>query len=437
MGVKIARLEAENVKRIKAVKIEFNEKGLTLIGGNNRQGKSSVLDAIAWALGGEKRRPSKAGRQGAIAPPQLRVVLDNGFIVERKGKNASLKVTDPTGNKSGQQILNEFIEQLALDLPKFMRANEKEKAETLLKILGIGEELARLESREADLFNERTAIGRIADRKEKYVQEMIYYEDAPKDLTSAAELIKRQQEILAKNGENQKKRDCLAQLLDRKSAMETEIERLEEELKEKLEALGEVKLDIETAEKSAEGLEDEPTAQLEESIANIEETNRKVRANLDREKAEDEAKEYRAQYDGLTAQIEKIRAERDGLLKSADLPLPELSVQDGKLVYKGQRWDCMAGSEQLIVATAIVQKLNPDCGFVLLDKLEQMDLGTLEEFGEWLEAEGLQAIATRVSTGDECSVIIEDGCVAEEKGQDASEPKRSAFVPKQWEEGGF
>ena len=34
---------------------------------------------------------------------------------------------------------------------------------------------------------------------------------------------------------------------------------------------------------------------------------------------------------------------------------------------------------------------------------------TLREFGEWLESEGLQAIATRVSTGDECSVIIEDG----------------------------
>lgn len=28
-----------------------------------------------------------------------------------------------------------------------------------------------------------------------------------------------------------------------------------------------------------------------------------------------------------------------------------------------------------------------------------------------LEGEGLQAIATRVSVGDECSLIIEDGCV--------------------------
>ena len=35
----------------------------------------------------------------------------------------------------------------------------------------------------------------------------------------------------------------------------------------------------------------------------------------------------------------------------------------------------------------------------------------MNEFGHWLEEQGLQAIATRVSTGDECSIIIEDGYV--------------------------
>ena len=71
----------------------------------------------------------------------------------------------------------------------------------------------------------------------------------------------------------------------------------------------------------------------------------------------------------------------------------------------------MSGAEQLRVGTAIVRRLDPGCGFILLDKLEQMDVQTLAAFGQWLEAEGLQAIATRVSTGDECSVIIEDGRV--------------------------
>ena len=64
--------------------------------------------------------------------------MSNGLVVERKGKNSDLKVIDPTGRKGGQQLLNEFVEQLALDLPKFMQANGKEKANTLLQIIGVG-----------------------------------------------------------------------------------------------------------------------------------------------------------------------------------------------------------------------------------------------------------------------------------------------------------
>lgn len=85
----------------------------------------------------------------------------------------------------------------------------------------------------------------------------------------------------------------------------------------------------------------------------------------------------------------------------------------------------MSGSDQLKVSAAIIRKLNPNCGFVLIDKLEQMDLDTLREFGEWLEKEKLQAIATRVSTGDECSIIIEDGYASSDE------------TPKNWKAGEF
>ena len=83
------------------------------------------------------------------------------------------------------------------------------------------------------------------------------------------------------------------------------------------------------------------------------------------------------------------------LLDSADMPLPGLSVQDGELTYNGQKWDCMSGAEQLQVATAIVRKLKPDCGFVLMDKLEQMDSETLAAFGKWLEGEGCRSSLPR------------------------------------------
>ena len=88
--ITIHELELENVKRIKAVKLSPSPSGLTIIGGRNNQGKTSVLDAIAWALGGERYRPSAAQYDQSVIPPKLHLELSNGMIVERKGKNSAL-----------------------------------------------------------------------------------------------------------------------------------------------------------------------------------------------------------------------------------------------------------------------------------------------------------------------------------------------------------
>ena len=77
MSIKINKLEIENVKRIKAVKIEPSANGLTIVGGNNNQGKTSVLDSIAWALGGDRYRPSEAKNKESVIPPNLHVVMSN------------------------------------------------------------------------------------------------------------------------------------------------------------------------------------------------------------------------------------------------------------------------------------------------------------------------------------------------------------------------
>ena len=174
-SVKISSLELENVKRIRAVQIVPTSAGLTVIGGNNGQGKTSVLDAIAWALGGDRYRPSAPTRDGSVIPPRIRLELSNGLVVERSGKNSALKVADPTGQRAGQQLLNSFVEELALNLPKFMEASGKEKADTLLKIIGVGEQLAALELREKQTYNRRRAIGQIADQKKKSAKEMPFY----------------------------------------------------------------------------------------------------------------------------------------------------------------------------------------------------------------------------------------------------------------------
>lgn len=429
MPVKIIEFEAENVKRVKAVQIVPATSGLTIIGGDNGQGKTSILDAIAWAVGGEKYCPEAAQRDGANTPPRLHVNLSNGLVVERKGKNSTLTVTDPTGRKGGQQLLSEFVEQLAIDLPRFLGASDREKADTLLKIIGVGDQLAVMDREIKALYDRRTTIGQISEQKKHYAEEMQDYPDAPDEPVSASELIRQQQDILARNGENQRKRDNAYQLQVERNRLAEQVNSMKAELERLTKKLIQADHDMNTAFKTAEELHDESTAELEASLANIEDINRKVRANADKTRAEEDAAEYEQQYKDLSAQIDVQRKARTDLLTGADLPLPELSVDDGALTYKGKHWGDMSGADQLRVATAIVRKLNPDCGFVLLDKLEQMDLRTLQEFGAWLESEGLQAIATRVSTGGECSIIIEDGRVV---GQ-----AESTTQPKQWQKGAF
>lgn len=409
--IKINKLEIENVKRVKAVSLEPTQNGLTVIGGRNGQGKTSILDSIAWALGGNKYKPSQPHREGSVLPPNLQISLSNGLEIKRDGKNSDLKVIDPSGQKAGQKLLDSFVEEFALNLPKFMESSNADKARTLLQIIGVGDKLAEFEKKEQELYNERLVIGRVADQKKKFAAEMTYFSEAPKELISVSELIQEQQAIFAKNAENERLRGQRDSLKQRQTQLDSEIARLIEEK-------AKVDQQLEIAEKDALDLHDESTEQLEYSISNTEEINRKVRANLDKDKAEQDAQIEKEKYDNLSAQIDRIRLDKNQLLEDADLPLPGLSVAEGELLYKGQRWDNMSGAEQLKVTTAIVRKLNPECGFILIDKLEQMDLDTLKEFGQWLEQEQLQAIATRVSTGDECSIIISDG-YGEETGQAA------------------
>ena len=432
-SVKINQFEIENVKRIRAVQLAPSASGLTVIGGNNNQGKTSVLDTLAWALGGDRYRPTNTVRDGSNVPPMVKVTLSNGLIVERSGKNSTLKVTDPNEKKSGQQLLNSFVEELALNLPKFLESSSKEKANTLLQIIGVGDQLTMLEHKENDIYNRRHTIGQLADQKKKFAKEMPFYPDAPKEPISALELIQRQQLILATNGENQRKRMAVSQLETQVETLQSRIDLLNDKLKEACEMYELAMADLKTAKKSAEDLHDESTDQIEQDLQNIEAINIKVRANCDRERAEQEAQQYTQQYDELSAELDGTRQAKVDLLNGASLPLPGLSVDNGELTYMGKQWDGMSGSDQLKVATAIVRALNPQCGFVLVDKLEQMDMGTLKDFGAWLESQNLQVIATRVSTGTECSILIEDGYSVMNK----TVPTETAVSTTKWKVGEF
>ena len=424
--VKILCFSAGNFKALKAFYCEPKPEGLTVIGGDNGAGKSSCLDALAFAVGGKKYCPSNPKREGAIGDTTLHVDLSNGITVERKGKNLSLTVTDRDGARHGQELLDAFISSIAIDLPKFYNASAKDKAHMILETLGIEEKLAELAKREKEKYDTRTMVGREADKKQKAAEDMPWHEDAPEKKLSVSELLDQQQEVLARNGlkeEHRRNYEANKSELERVSA---ELDRLRRRQKDLQEA-------VKTAE--SEDFTLESTAELEQQIADFEEINRKVAENAERTRRMEEADALNDQKDALTKEIEYIRAERLALLKDADFPLEGLSVNDdSELVYNGQPWDCMSGSQQLIVSCAIASRINPTCRFVLMDKLEQLDLKTLAEFDAWLKTQDLQCIATRVSTGGECTLVIEDGEVKEGEKKPVLIPRKAKPVAKPSEE---
>ena len=422
--VKILCFSAENFKAVKTFYCEPKPEGLTIIGGDNCAGKTTCLDILSFALGGAKYRPSNPKREGAVGDTTLHVELSNGLTVERKGKNLSLTVTDKQGARHGQELLDAFISTIAIDLPKFYNASSKDKAHMILETLGIEEKLADLAKREKEKYDTRTMVGREADKKQKAAEDMPWHEDVPEEKVSVKELIAQQQEVLARNGIRAEHKRNLESYKSKVADIDSRVKALLDEKAELLDKINDVQNAVQK-----DG-EEESTAELEGRIANFEAINSKIAENAERTRRMEEADALNDQKDTLTKEIEEIRAERLALLKDADFPLDGLTVNDdGELIYNGAAWDCMSGAQQLIVSCAIASQINPSCRFVRMDKLEQLDLKTLAEFDAWLKSRDLQCIATRVSKGSECTLIIEDGVVKDEEGK-VLIPRKKPEPPK-------
>lgn len=426
--VSIASLELENVKRVRAVELQPNEKGLTVLGGRNGQGKTSVLDAIAYALGGERMRPDRVTRDGSATPAKMRVELSNGIVCERKGKNSSLTVTDTTGMKGGQRLLDEFIGEFALNLPKFLNMSDREKADYLLKTLGIADQLADADRKVAEANAERTEIGRRAKAARKMAEDSPFHGGVPSETLDVSALLDEQMSAHEVNQAIEFKRREVEAKRAESERMAAEVERLARELADATERMAIASSRSETVTGELEGLEadlanmepaDEQAAA--EAVREAEAVNEMVRQNTARAEMLADADRLDGEYRAAGARVAKAKEERLSLLDGADLPLDGLAVEEGVLRFNGSAWGDMSGSEQLRVATAIVRELKPECGFVLVDKLEQFDPQQLAEFGEWASGQGLQVIGTRVAVDDTCTVVIEDGRVVGGDKPDATD----------------
>jgi len=446
MSSKITGFQIQDFKRVRMVEIQPNENGLTILGGRNAQGKSSCLDAIAYALGGEAFRPTDITNHEAEKNTTIRVEID-GLIVERTGKNATLKVTDARGMHGGQSLLNEIVGRFALDLGAFTRATDTDKAKMLLKMFPeLEKELAEMKKKADEFRENRADTNRDVKRLQFQFDDMPNFEGLPvaeidiaeltRKLTAATieeqavasaknELASMERATTEYNGGIQRETAACDAAEKALADFENSIEQRRAELKHAIEDAHNRRADIqqrkndfdahrlqkaaEIEQRSAAGSGAVATIQAE--IDQISDTNAKIRRNVERRTLYAQIAEMKAKADGQTAEIDNIERSRKQMLQNAELPLPELSItEEGELLYQGQQWDCMSGAERLKVATAICMKSKPGCGFVLIDGLEAMDKETLLKFGTWLESQDMQGIGTIV--GDTAAtVIIEDGRV--------------------------
>ncbi len=423
-SLKVVSLEVENVKRVRRVDMQLDPTGLTVIGGSNAQGKTSLLDAIKWTLGGERYRPSEPGRDGQ--QPETKITLSNGLVAQIHGKNGTLKVTDPSGKRGGITLIQDFIGTFALDLPKFLNSTAIEKCKMLLDCYpDLGKKLKDLNADYDKTYQERLVQGRQVELKDKHAKDLPYNEGTPENLLTGTEMAEKLSGAMAVNAKNRSVRDNIIMEKSRlesairsvvqKTERVSELERMLAEARAQREAAMSDRESseqrVKDAEAAAASLVDEDVSSVKKQMVEIDQINAKVRQNLEKTHAEEEASNLRIEYNALSLRIKEISEAKIELLGSVKMPLDGLSILDGELIYQGAKWDCMSGAERLKVGTAICSVIKPSCGFVLLDELEKMDLRTLAEFGEWLVEHNMQAIGTRVSDGDECSVIIEDGSI--------------------------
>ena len=434
MSVKITGLGIENVQRVHAFDYTFDENGLTIIGGDNRQGKTTTLRSIAATLGGGKFSLTDAVNDEAVAAAQSRgedeiaegwseATLSNGIVVRRtflSDGRVRLRVTGPDG-RGNQSLLNEFICEFALNLPAFLNATAKKKAALLLESLDI--DLTPFEERISAIFKEREDIGRDKTKAEGHLKSLPYHQEMGTELKSAVELTDRLEEIRQRKRANADHRELLQKLRSQAKdlvndiANQTEhIEELEgalQEAKDRLADMNTSKEELVTSGKAlADGvaeLEDLDPAPVQLEITQLDQHNGMIQHNLDYEKAQDELAEYTDQYAGKTADLAQARQAKLDLLAGCNDWMEGLTVEDEELLYQGKAWDSMSHADQIIVGIDIVSKINPEMGFVLVDTLEALDLASLERLNSYLQERALQGIGTRVSTGPECTLIIDEG----------------------------
>ena len=428
----IIELRAENVKRLRLVSIK-PDGNLIIIGGDNGEGKSSLLDSIAMALGGKDQIPIEPVRRGA---KKASVILDLGEIIVKRtftskgGTGLVVEKKDGSQLTSPQAVLDRLTTLRTFDPLVFLRMGEnpegrRKQAATLQSVAQL--DFTKLNEKRAAAETKRTDANRQLKGEMARLEALPHYTDAPAEEVS---VVKVSAEIEAAQNHNlgvKQIQDMTGIISAKQAQAEAEslrqahvIEALQAQLKVALKAEAaantqKVELATEFSRATAAAKKAQETvidiAPLREKIAEAETINRCVAANRQWTAASSTVRTLTAQADKLNVEIEDVDELKAIQLAQAKLPVPGLGFTDDGVTYKELPLEQASQAEQMRVSVAIAAALNPTLRVMLVRDGSLLDKKSLELLAKLAEEYDSQIWLESVSHGAECQVIMEDGMV--------------------------
>lgn len=408
--MKIIQLTAENVKKLKVVDITPT-KDFIQITGKNGSGKTSVLDAIWWALGGKDGIQDKPIREGA---EKARIRLNLGdLVVERRftANGTSLTVENADGARypSPQAMLDELIGELSFDPLAFANMDARKQYDELKRVAKIEVNIEQLELLNKGDYEKR----RDKNREAKELQARAGgYEftfpasDSPVDVSA---LVGELQDAAQKNAE-------IERMAEKRAEAAAAIERGKKEIAEheaRLIALRKVVEDLEKGLASGEPLPNKvDVGDLRNRIEKAQLQNAEYARRKEQSELIAKAKGLEEESAALTKAMEDRDAAKSKALQEAKMPVAGLSLAEGRVLLNGLPFDQCSSAEQLRTSVAIAMAANPKLRVIRIKDGSLLDDDGMQLIAELAKDHDYQVWVERVDSSGKIGIVMEDGQVA-------------------------
>lgn len=404
--MRVVQLTAENLLRLKAIELAPDAAdAVVIVSGKNAQGKTSVLNAIALALGGAQAsklidRPIRDGSDSA------EVTVDLGeFTVTRRwtaNDKSTLAVVSKDGAKysSPQKFLDERLGALSFDPLAFTLKSDREQLETLLGLVELPFDPAHFAAQRKAVYDERTDANRELKRLEGRLSGI---KRPAGELPAEVKLDDLLEERRAAELEGRRMRGVREDL----AGAYGKADRLRAEL-------ATVEADIAEGEEVSRSLPSEPPdlAAIDERMRRIEETNLAARVQRSAAATYAELDAAKDAVAALTAKIEKGDAWKAGKLAEAMMPIDGLGFDESGVTYQGVPYRQASAAEQLRVSMAMSMASNPEIRVILIRDGSLLDKDNMALIEEMAAGRDFQVFVERVSDDAQVGFVIEDGELA-------------------------